>query len=87
MRLIGDRHPDRGAVEILEDGRYGRIVPIGDAEAMAAAIVAVLRLPPDPASGRERAAMFDAHRSITAYLALFAELCPGPAAGPRKAQA
>jgi glycosyltransferase involved in cell wall biosynthesis len=64
-----------GAVEILEGGRYGHIVPVGDVEAMMGAIAATLADPPDPAPGRERAAMFSTERSSNAYLDLFAELC------------
>ena len=39
-----------GPREILEGGRYGALVPVGDAEAMAAAILAVLADPPAPAA-------------------------------------
>lgn len=70
-----------GALDVLEDGRYGRIVPIGDVEAMAAAIAATIRLPPDVTPGREKAAMFGAERSAEAYLDLFAALCPGSPVG------
>ena len=35
-----------GPAEILEGGRYGRLVPVGDSEAMADAILATLDHPP-----------------------------------------
>ncbi|CUU37483.1 MAG: glycosyltransferase [Armatimonadetes bacterium] len=37
-----------GPSEILDGGRYGALVPVGDAEAMARAIVRALREPPEP---------------------------------------
>lgn len=64
-----------GVGEILEDGRYGRMVPVGDHDAMAAAIAATLAAPPDPALGRSRAGIFTVERSAAAYLALFNRLC------------
>ena len=64
-----------GAAEILEDGRYGRLVPVGDPDAMAAAIEATLARPHDLAPGRPRAATFGVQRSAAAYLSLFAHLC------------
>ena len=42
-----------GPREILDDGRYGRLVPVGDPQAMADAIEACLR---DPVSWQEQAA-------------------------------
>jgi len=64
-----------GALDVLEAGRYGHIVPIGDAASMADAIGSALSRPFDPAPGRERAAMFSTERSADAYLGLFADLC------------
>ena len=64
-----------GPAEILEDGRWGRLTPVGDAEAMAAAIVEVLqgnRLPADAL--RCRADVFCAERGTEAYEALFEKL-------------
>jgi glycosyltransferase involved in cell wall biosynthesis len=62
-----------GTSEILENGRWGRLVPVGDAKAMAAEIVRTLHgdLLPD---GRTRAAEFDRDRTASLYLAL---LVPG----------
>ena len=56
-----------GPFELLDGGRYGRLVPVGDPEAMAAAILASLDEPHDKAALRARAALFDFDRSIEAY--------------------
>ena len=64
-----------GASETLEDGRYGRIVPIGDPGAMAQAIEDTLHQPIDSGPGRQRAAVFTVDNSVAAYLSLFAALC------------
>nr|WP_218915048.1 glycosyltransferase [Desulfurivibrio alkaliphilus] len=37
-----------GPAETLANGRYGRLVPVGDVQAMAQAINATLKAPPDP---------------------------------------
>ena len=59
-----------GPSEILEHGRHGRLVPVGDHEALASAILACL----DDPSGREervaRAAAFGLERAVDRYLAL-----------------
>jgi glycosyltransferase involved in cell wall biosynthesis len=56
-----------GPAEILEDGRWGRLVPVGDADAMAAGIAAALDdpAPPDVAA---RAAAFSVEAAVSAYL-------------------
>ena len=56
-----------GPREILEDGRWGALVPVGDAERLAAAMAAALdsRDRPDV---RQRAADFDEQRSLDRYL-------------------
>jgi glycosyltransferase involved in cell wall biosynthesis len=63
-----------GAIEMLEDGRYGRLVPIGDPAAMADAIVEVLRQAPDATAGQQHASAFTVQHSVDRYLALFAGL-------------
>src|SRR5262249_18305316 len=47
-----------GPAEILENGKYGPLVPVGDNVALAEAIVSVLQTPPDRDWLRERGAMF-----------------------------
>lgn len=55
-----------GPHEVLEGGRWGRLVPVGDAAAMAAAMVAAMDdpLPPDV---RARAAAFSEAQAIEGY--------------------
>ena len=61
-----------GPAEILAGGRHGPLVPVGDAEALAAAMARVLDAPPDPAALRARAAEFTVGRATDGYLdALF----------------
>jgi glycosyltransferase involved in cell wall biosynthesis len=57
-----------GPREILADGRHGRLVPVADPEALAAAILATLDAPPDPGPLRARAADFALARSADRYL-------------------
>ena len=56
-----------GPYELLDGGRYGRLVPVGDPEALAAGILESLEKPHDKAALRARAALFDFERSIEAY--------------------
>jgi glycosyltransferase involved in cell wall biosynthesis len=58
-----------GPREILDGGRYGPLVPVGDDAALAAAMVALLDRPPDRDRLEERAAEFTVDRSVDAYLA------------------
>lgn len=58
-----------GPSEILEGGRWGRLVPVGDSEAMAQAIVQVLETPREQLPNvRERARDFEQKYAIDAYL-------------------
>jgi glycosyltransferase involved in cell wall biosynthesis len=59
-----------GPAEILDGGRWGRLVPVGDTASMAAAILATLDDPGDPAVRRQRAMDFSVDRAADAYLAL-----------------
>lgn len=58
-----------GPREILEDGRWGALVPVGDADVLARAVLTVLEAPsgqrPDV---RLRARDFDQERAVDAYL-------------------
>ncbi|HEX6015774.1 MAG TPA: glycosyltransferase, partial [Geminicoccaceae bacterium] len=59
-----------GPAEILENGRWGQLVPVGDDQAMARAILAVLATPPDRAALRSRATAFTVDAAIGRYEAL-----------------
>ena len=56
-----------GPFELLDGGRYGRLVPVQDPDAMAAAILESLEAPHDKAALRARAALFDFERSVEGY--------------------
>ncbi|WP_020186882.1 glycosyltransferase [Methylopila sp. 73B] len=56
-----------GPREILEGGRHGALVPVGDATALASAIARALDTPPDRAALRARAGFFSFERSAEAY--------------------
>lgn len=56
-----------GPAEILEGGKWGALVPVGDANALAAAMLAALRSKCHP-DGRHRATDFDAQPQARAYL-------------------
>lgn len=59
-----------GPAEILAAGRFGRLVAVGDAPALATALAQSLDHPPAPESLRRRAALFSADRAAHQYLAL-----------------
>lgn len=59
-----------GPAEILEEGRLGRLVPVGDAAALADALERTLASTPDRDALRRRAAEFDVGRAVDAYLEL-----------------
>lgn len=56
-----------GPAEILEDGTYGPLVPVGDPDALAEAMVQTLRSPPDKERLRQRAAEFALERAAERY--------------------
>jgi glycosyltransferase involved in cell wall biosynthesis len=74
-----------GPSEILEDGRYGELVPVGDDEAMAAAIERVIRDPPAPERQRARGADFTVTRAVDRYLELCFGKDPSPLRPPNSA--
>jgi glycosyltransferase involved in cell wall biosynthesis len=57
-----------GPSDILGNGRFGVLVPVGDASAMARAIVQVLQKPLLPEVTRQAAEPYTAERSATAYI-------------------
>ncbi len=59
-----------GPAEILGDGRWGRLVPVGDAPALARAMAAALAAPADPDAQRRRAADFAPEIAAARYLDL-----------------
>ena len=59
-----------GPREILDDGEYGKLVPVGDADALAAAMLASLKEEPKPEQQKARAADFSIEKAADAYLAL-----------------
>jgi glycosyltransferase involved in cell wall biosynthesis len=57
-----------GPREILENGKYGRLVPVGDSEALADALIATIAAPPPPALMEEAAARFAVDTIAQHYL-------------------
>jgi glycosyltransferase involved in cell wall biosynthesis len=67
-----------GPAEILQDGRYGALVPVGDAAAMAAAIDAALDRLPDRRILMARGLEYSAERAAENFLEIVADLRPAP---------
>jgi len=59
-----------GPREILENGKYGKLVPVGDYKALAKAIVDTLKNPPPKELLQERGKMFSVEAAINKYLEL-----------------
>ena len=57
-----------GPAEILESGKYGPLVPVGNDVALAEAILSVLNTPPDRDWLRARGAMFAVDDVADQYL-------------------
>ena len=62
-----------GPREILEDGKWGRLVPVGDYESLAEALREALRDPIPSDKLKEAAARFSSDRAIDAYCELLLE--------------
>jgi glycosyltransferase involved in cell wall biosynthesis len=62
---------ESGPSEILDGGRFGTLVPVGDQAAMTAAMSAALAGPHDRAALIARGMEFSVSRAAAAYLALF----------------
>ena len=56
-----------GPREILENGKWGRLVPVGDPEALAIAMRDTLAAPLPPEELRKRAAVFSTERFVNAW--------------------
>jgi glycosyltransferase involved in cell wall biosynthesis len=63
-----------GPREILQDGRYGTLTPVGDARAMAAAIAAALDSTPDRRFLMRRSLNYTAERAAARFLQIVADL-------------
>ncbi|MBL8250537.1 MAG: glycosyltransferase [Candidatus Competibacter sp.] len=63
-----------GPSEILERGAYGRLVPVGDADALARAMLDTLNESPDRDRLRQRAQEYTLAAVVARYLALFDRL-------------
>jgi glycosyltransferase involved in cell wall biosynthesis len=79
-----------GPAEILDGGRYGALVPVGDDAALADAIAATLDAPPPATMLRARAERFSVQRAVDRYLDLLlrhapqdapSAVCPQPVPG------
>jgi len=57
-----------GPYEILEAGRHGPLVPVGDSDALAAAMLATLEHPSDRAARQAAAQRYTVERSASIYL-------------------
>ena len=57
-----------GPREVLDDGRFGRLVPVGDIAAMSAALEYSLDNPPDVGALRRRSEEWSSERVLQAYL-------------------
>ena len=60
-----------GHEEVLEKGRFGRLVPVKDPEKMAEAILETLKNPPDPEFIKQAARPYTISASTDAYLKVF----------------
>lgn len=59
-----------GPVEILEAGKWGLLVPVGDVDRLAKAILQVFESPPDREELRRRGLEFSVDRAVQRYLEL-----------------
>ncbi len=69
-----------GPRELLGGGLYGRLVPMRDPEALAAAVAATLDAPPASDDLRARAAAFSIERVAARYVEVLEALPPAPTA-------
>ncbi len=59
---------ESGPAEILANGKYGKLVPVGEVDALAEAILATLSQPTDPELLRQRAEAFSVETIVDQYL-------------------
>jgi glycosyltransferase involved in cell wall biosynthesis len=67
--VVSTRCP-HGPQEILDNGTFGRLVPVGDPRALADAIDGALRADHDKSALKHRASIFDVNRIASQYLSL-----------------
>ena len=67
-----------GPAEILDNGKYGELVPVRDDVALAEAMERVLDRPPDGKLLEQRAAWFSSQRSVVAYEKLILDVAKQP---------
>lgn len=63
-----------GPQELLADGRFGVLVPVGDEKALAAGIMHAIDNPPSREMLRTRASEFSVERAVNAYECLFSSV-------------
>ena len=68
--VVSTRCPS-GPGEVLEEGKWGRLVPVGDARAMADAVLSALDEPADPSALVARARRFSARSIAPEYVKAF----------------
>ncbi len=65
-----------GPREILNRGKYGKLVPVGNCEAMAKAIIEALDAPKDSLKVQDRACKLSLKRNIIQYAKVMGVACP-----------
>lgn len=70
-----------GPREILDGGRFGTLIPVGDEGAMQRALAAALEAPGDPAPRQARAARFSRDAGVDDWERLIDEVCGAGAGG------
>jgi glycosyltransferase involved in cell wall biosynthesis len=58
---------ESGPAEILENGRYGKLVPVGDVKGIAEAIASTLEEPADSEALKRKAAEFSLKKAVAEY--------------------
>ena len=64
-----------GSKEILAEGKYGKLIPVGDAEALSTALMGTLQHPPQRELLVDRAKDFEIQNSVSDYLNLIEDIC------------
>jgi len=65
-----------GPSEILDHGRFGRLVAVGDVDGLSRAMLETLEAPPTRERQRERAGRFSAERTIVGYMKVLESVLP-----------